>query len=184
MIRTFAIDGSPQSFWGPRAVAVDSGGRVYVADTGYSRIVVFDSQGVFLELIGEPGFGPGQFSEPVGLAVSQGSDLYVADTWNRRVQVFRTTEATQWPIDSWPGDSPDNKPFVAASDQRQVCLSDPEQARILCFTERGEFLLGWETAFSSGSDLWPNGVAFDQSGHPWVTDGRGNSVRRSTPPFP
>jgi len=184
LIDAFSIGGSPQTFWGPRAVAVDLDGRVYVADTGYSRIVVFDSEGDFVEVIGEPGYSRGQFSEPLGLAVSREGDLYVADTWNRRVQVFRDTEAEEWPIEGWLGDSPDNKPFIAVSDEGQVCLSDPGLARILCFTEQGEFLLGWQTLPLSGTDLLPTGVAFDRSGHLWVTDGRGDSVRRFTPPFP
>ena len=32
----------PEAFWGPRDVAVDSKGRVFITDTGNKRVVVFD----------------------------------------------------------------------------------------------------------------------------------------------
>ncbi|HUG33299.1 MAG TPA: flippase activity-associated protein Agl23, partial [Anaerolineales bacterium] len=60
---------SIEYFWGPRGIAVDSLGRVFVADTGNKRIVVFDEDGNYLTEFGSSGFDPGQFDEPVGVAV-------------------------------------------------------------------------------------------------------------------
>src|SRR5207249_499399 len=56
-------------FYGPRAVAVDERGSVYIADTGNKRIVVTDGDGVFLYQWGHGGNEPGAFNEPIGLAV-------------------------------------------------------------------------------------------------------------------
>ena len=41
---------TPDAFWGPRDVAVDDNGHVYVADTGNKRIVVFDTEGQFIRI--------------------------------------------------------------------------------------------------------------------------------------
>ena len=62
--------GSPGGFWGPRAIAVDGAGNLYVTDTGNKRIQVFDPTGVFLGQYGGGGVVEGRFDEPVGLAIT------------------------------------------------------------------------------------------------------------------
>lgn len=70
----------------PRNVTVGPDGRLYVADAGNHRIVVFEDGQVVLEVGGE-GAGAGQFNEPWGVAVDDEA-IYVADTWNHRIQKF------------------------------------------------------------------------------------------------
>ena len=77
----------------PRGVAVRADGTVYVADTGNSRIQVFDAGGAFLGTWGDHGSGAGQFRLPVGVAVSPTGIVYVADPLNHRVQAFCVQQA-------------------------------------------------------------------------------------------
>ncbi len=79
---------APMGFYGPRGVAVDQQGNVYITDTGNKRIVVTDTEGNFKYQWGHVGAGAGQFNEPIGLALDGQGNLYVADTWNGRMQVF------------------------------------------------------------------------------------------------
>ena len=72
----------------PRGVALSPDGEVLVADTGSSRIQVFDAYGKLLLTIGEKGSEPGQLSAPRSVAVGADGRVYVADTGNDRVQVF------------------------------------------------------------------------------------------------
>ena len=55
----------PEAFWGPRGLAFDSQGRLYVTDTGNKRVVVFDANGNAITQFGSGGADPGQFDEPV-----------------------------------------------------------------------------------------------------------------------
>ena len=177
MFGSFGQAESPSAFWGPRAVAVDGQGRVYVADTGNKRVLVFTADGQPVGQIGSPGYASGQLDEPVGVAVGADGRVFVADTWNQRVQVFEEGDpgvflpAAEWSVDAWFGQSLDNKPYLAVSRTGEVCISDPEGYRILCFNQDGEFLRGWgdfgmsETTF----DL-PAGLAFDSQGQVWVVD--------------
>jgi YYY domain-containing protein len=71
----------------PRGAAVDSRGRVWVADFGNSRIRVFDRGGAPLGGWGGRGSGEFGFRELCGVAI-RGDALYVADTWNGRVQAY------------------------------------------------------------------------------------------------
>lgn len=75
-------------FFEPQAVAVDSAGNVYVADTGNHRVQKFDANGKFLVKWGRSGFAQGQFDVPRGLAFTRQGGLLVVDQNNHRVQEF------------------------------------------------------------------------------------------------
>ncbi|OGO13345.1 MAG: hypothetical protein A2Y93_01610 [Chloroflexi bacterium RBG_13_68_17] len=191
MFGTYGTGETATAFWGPRSVAVDSQGRVYVSDTGNKRIVVFDRQGESVGSFGSAGYGPGQLNEPVGVAVGPDDTVYVDDTWNGRIQGFRESEpgvfepVIEWTIDGWYGQSLDNKPYLAVSPDGEVCTSEPEGYRLLCFDPQGVFLTGWGDAGSAVTQFnLPTGVAFDREGHLWVADAGNDRVMRFTPDWP
>ncbi len=76
------------AFKAPRGVSVGAQGRVFVADTGNSRIQILDADGNFLWYFGERGSDPGQLKSPQSVAVGADGRVFVADTGNDRVQVF------------------------------------------------------------------------------------------------
>ena len=90
-------DDSPTSgdgdgeFASPTGVAVDSAGRVYVADWGNHRIQVFSEFGDFIGKWGTQGGADGQFENPFGLAIDDDGHVYVVDANNYRIQVFDVT---------------------------------------------------------------------------------------------
>ena len=178
----------PLGLWGPRGIAVDALGRVYVSDTGNKRIVIFDADGNYLTQIGSPGLQPGQFDEPVGLAFDERGNLYVADTWNQRVQVFiragddlTFTPLAQWDLAAWYGQSLDNKPFIAVDGQGHVFITDPDGGRVLEFTAQGGFVRGWDTtAFATENVSLLTGIAIDAQGRVWVSDAGDNRIMRFT----
>ena len=75
-------------FEGPRGVAVDAAGNVYVADLGNHRVQKFDAQGEFLLAWGKEGKGKGQFLEPFDLAIDSQGNVYVLDSLQQRIQSF------------------------------------------------------------------------------------------------
>jgi uncharacterized protein (TIGR03663 family) len=88
----------PLSFFGPRNVLVLDD-RVYITDTGNSRVVVTDREGNFIQQFGNKGSAAGQMHEPIGLGSDEQGRLYVGDTWNGRVQIFqRAADGTIDPV--------------------------------------------------------------------------------------
>ena len=84
--------GSTESLSGPRGIDVGPDGKVYVADTNNSRIVVYDATGALLNTIGVPTTSTdntlGTLFQPWGVEVADDGTIFVADTWNHRVSAF------------------------------------------------------------------------------------------------
>lgn len=71
----------------PAGVAVGSGGRVWVSDSTWNRLVEFNTSGAQAQVFGSLGSAHGQFTYPTKLEIASGS-LFVADQWGDRVEVF------------------------------------------------------------------------------------------------
>ena len=80
--------GSSLPLSGPRDVAVNMLGDIYIADYGNDRIVKLDSAYNFVDEIG--GFGVSDYSlnGPSALALDNVSNLYVIDSGNKRILRF------------------------------------------------------------------------------------------------
>jgi uncharacterized protein (TIGR03663 family) len=172
-------DGESEVFWGPRDLALDAEGNVYVADTGNKRIQKFTADGEFLAQWGGGGVIPGRFEEPTGLTVDPEGNIYVADTWNRRVQKFSPAlePLAEWPIESWESESVVNKPYLAADERGHVYVGDPEGYRILVFNDQGDFLMSFgQYGFDTASFALPLDLAFDAGGNLYVVDSNNSRI--------
>ncbi|MEJ2758986.1 MAG: NHL repeat-containing protein, partial [Anaerolineales bacterium] len=168
---SYGLTDAPDTFWGPRGVAVDNQGNILVTDTGNKRIIVFNNQGEVLQEFGTVGYQLGEFDEPVGIAVSPiDNTLFVADTWNQRIQTFDYqpdfgyTPISSWDIDGWFGQSLENKPYITADNLNRLLVADPEAGRVLVFANDGTFLstFGDYDQFGENGFGLIGGIASDQ----------------------
>ncbi len=191
----FGQTSDPYGYWGPRGIAVDALGRVYVVDTGNKRVLVYDENGAHLTSFGSGGALAGQFNEPVGIAIDAAGQIYIADTWNQRIQIFvpgldpqapAFYAAALWDFSGWYGQSLDNKPYLAVDAQGNVYVTDPDAGRVLQFDAEGSFVRAWGEEWPGGGRIGvASGVAVDSQGRVWVADARNNLILRFSPPaFP
>jgi hypothetical protein len=123
----FSGDGGPAAsaqFLGPKGVAVDQTGNLFIADTGNRRIRKVSPSGIITTVAGSgtPGFsgdgGPAasaQLNAPTGLAVDGAGNLYIADTGNRRIrEVSKDGTITTVAGDGDLGSSGDGGPATSA----------------------------------------------------------------------
>ena len=98
----YSGDGGPAlaaQFDGPRGVAGDSAGNLYVADDNNNRVRRIDSSGVVSTVAGTgpAGFsgdagpaGSAQLNHPRGVAVDGRGNVFIADTMNARIRMVDT----------------------------------------------------------------------------------------------
>ena len=88
--------GSGAAFNQPQGIAVDSGGTIYIADTGSHTIRKMTSGGAVTTLAGlagNPGSMDGtnsaaRFNSPAGLATDSGGNIYVCDCFNHTIRLI------------------------------------------------------------------------------------------------
>ncbi len=181
---TEPVDG----FWGPRDVAVDAQGRVYVSDTGNKRVRVYDANGQFLFDIGKGGSALGELDEPSGLAIDNNAGLlYVADTWNRRVSVFTLTGTPQFTfaVRGWYEDQ-GNRPYLAIDQTRHLLyVTDPDAGRVLVYDLQGNCVGSFgqpsDKAVDKSQFQTIGGIAVDAEGNVYVSDAAAGRVMKFTP---
>lgn len=148
--------GSAARFYRPIAVAVDSTGSLYVADSDNSTIRKVTSTGVVTTLAGvaggwyaTDGIGTAAgFAIPSGVAVDSSGNLYVSDYYNETIR--KVTSAgmvtTLAGLAGKPGST--------------------------------------DGTGSAARFYWPVGIAVDTVGTVYVADSRNNSIRKGIPPGP
>lgn len=88
-IWSFSYFGEDDFLYMPSDIEVDHvRSLIYIADSGNSRILIFDFDGKLRKIIGREGQGPAEFSRPSGLFIFEDGGLAVADHYNKRIQLF------------------------------------------------------------------------------------------------
>lgn len=86
-VQRFSPDGKAERSWRmpekeagkPVGLTVHPDGRVFVADTHYYRVMVYDRDGNLLAQFGEQGNGDGQFQLPTDVAIDREGFIYVSE---------------------------------------------------------------------------------------------------------
>jgi len=200
-LRQLGVAGQPGSQAGqlnfPRAVAVDTSGNIYVADSGNDRVVVFASDGTFIRSWGSTckldtgegcaGEGRGQFNEPWGIAVGADGSVYVSDTWNHRVQKFTNDGqfVTAWGVfGSTGGELGQEGLFygpraIAVGLDGNISVMDTGNKRIQVFQPDGSFVRQWGGGGVVDGRLdEPVGLAQDGDGRWYVADTWNKRIQR------
>ncbi|MCK4693752.1 MAG: hypothetical protein KAT23_08970, partial [Anaerolineales bacterium] len=74
--------------------------------------------------------------------------------------------------------------FLDVSPSGEVCATDPDGYRVLCFTPEGDFLFGWGDYGDSESQFnKPSGLSFDSEGRLWLVDSKNGRLIRFNPEF-
>jgi sugar lactone lactonase YvrE len=175
-------------FYGAYGIAVDSAGRIYVADTYNARIVrIDDMNGINWTSFGARGSDIGQFLNPMAVSIDGAGAIYVMDTGNNRLVRMDDMTGANWTtfsgIGSGVGQFAQYAAPVAFDAGGRIYVADAGNRRIVRMDDMDG--TNWTTLtqspvmngyiFSFGS---PIGVAVDAAGSIYVADTYQPSVVR------
>jgi sugar lactone lactonase YvrE len=204
---TDSTGGTP-SFNSPQAVATDSAGNVYVADTGNHSIRMITPAGAVSTLAGTAGV-PGsfnatgilaRFNSPQGVATDSAGNVYVADTGNhtiRKIVIATGVVTTLAGTAGTPGfadatgvlASFDHPSGIATDSTGNVFVADTYNNTIRKITA------GVVTTFAGTAGLpgsangsgatarfnFPQAIAIDSTNNIYVADTGNHTIRKITP---
>ena len=158
----------------PRGLALDAGGKLYIADSYNHRIVIYDTQSGFVTNWGGPasGSGLGQFSQPMAVAVDPNTNVFVADTANNRVQ-RRSAATGTW--SEWAGIG--NPWDIAIDWQTNLYVAEFYSNRVLKITPSGLRSTFVSNGFADGLVRSPGGVTIDAYNNIVISDFPGGQGR-------
>ncbi len=172
----------------PYGVALDSGGHLWITESGAnSQVYEMTSTGEVLNQFGTQGTGSGQFKVPHGIAVDAKGNVWVADWGNGRIQEFSSSGTL---IRMVGKEGTGNGEFkdpngVALDASGNVWVGDAGNNRVQEFTSEGVFVRKFGSSGTGEGQFATSGIApedgmwlaFDASGHLWVTDSGNNRVQ-------
>jgi DNA-binding beta-propeller fold protein YncE len=194
-IQVFGPDGRFRGSWllpdfevgYPEGLTVTPDGRLLVADTHYSRVLVYDASGELAFTFGAHGEEPGQFIYPLAVAVDDEGHIFVAEYGGRndRIQVFTADGKFIRQLGSWgrePGQfqRPSGIDFDAAGN---LYVADGVNHRVQKIAPDGTATVWGGTADQDGTGLFnfPYDVQVAPDGTVHVAEFGNSRLQRFSP---
>jgi DNA-binding beta-propeller fold protein YncE len=190
-IQRFSADGEYHTGWRmpewnngkPTGLYVDPfKGLVWVADTHYARVIVFDRDGREQFRFGERGEGPGQFIFPTNVALDRDGYIYVGEYGgNDRISKFSPDRKYILSFaEKNSGDGWVERPTTLAFDGDDVLwVADACHHRICRFDRNGRLLSAFGSAGMAPDKLnYPYALALEKGGTLLVADRCNNRLVR------
>jgi sugar lactone lactonase YvrE len=167
-------------FYGANSIALDSRGRIYVADTYNGRVVrIDDFNGTNWTTFGVWGSGVGQFMDLAGISIDASGRIYVMDTGNNRLVRIDDMNGTNWTaitgLGSGVGQFAQFSAPVAFDSSGRIYVADTGNRRIVRMDDMNA--TNWVTLTQSPningyiySMQSPIGVAVDPAGRIYIAD--------------
>lgn len=151
-IQRFSLDGEPQTAWSipdhemglPTGITLAPDGRLFIADTHYYRVLVYNQEGQELMRFGSYGTEPGQFIYTTHVALGPEGRIYVSESGgNDRVQVFDAEGEFLFTFGSFGSKRGQfNRPqsMVFNPEMTELYIADACNHRIAVYSPDGELL--------------------------------------------
>jgi sugar lactone lactonase YvrE len=138
------------------SIAVDPSGRVYVSDSGNSRIQVFSPSGRYLRSVGGFGRATGKFLWPFDVAVDAHGDIYVSDDRAATLTKLAPDGAPLWRVGGLHEKSTDLKGhqhFQGFDARGRLVTTNDDEGLVLYLRANGTVAGGFGSPSSGGHEF-------------------------------
>jgi len=165
----------------PTGMAFDGQGNLLVADTHYSRVLVFDREGKEVTRFGSNGTGDGQFLLPTDVAVDKEGNVFVGE-YGGNDRISRFTPDYRFVLSfagEASGDAALARPSSMVFDGEQTLwVADTVHHRICRFDRDGTLLAQFGTMGGAPGQLrYPRGLSVCPDGTLLVTEYGNNRLQ-------
>ncbi|HYM77134.1 MAG TPA: hypothetical protein VE377_14265 [Candidatus Dormibacteraeota bacterium] len=210
-ISGYSGDGGPAtqaSLGSPYAVAVDSSGKLYIADTSFYVVRSVDASGIIHTAAGNGTYGfsgdggpatSAQLAGPTGVATDGSGNLYIADSGNDRIRkVDSSGKITTWAGNGTSGNGGSGGPatgaalgitsgvllsggklYISASDNIWYVDQSTQIINLIAGNANGSGGFNGDGLPALSTSFFnPGGMALDHSGNLLIADSSNNRIRR------
>jgi len=164
----------------PTDVAVDSKGRIFVADGANDRVLQFAPDGKLEQAITDP--GNQKLNRPVGITIDSADQLWIADTGNHRLIVLAPDGLQATPITPLQIDNaypPNPTDLAVTPDRKRTYVVDNTHHRILV---RDNHTRQWSSLGAPGQAIgqfqYPFMISIGLDNDVYVSETIGTRVQR------
>lgn len=152
----------------PYGVFAAPDGRIYVADSGWRKILVFDTRQGRFSMLGVD--GPGALAGPMGVTVDKSGRVYVTDTILRKCLVY--DQEGRFLLSIGDLNRLERPVGVAVNDAlKRVYIADTRKHQIFVYDFEGNFLFEFgKRGAEDGEFNFPANLFIDAAGKVYVTD--------------
>jgi DNA-binding beta-propeller fold protein YncE len=164
----------------PVGLTVGPDSNLYVPDTHYHRVLVYNARGEVLRQWGSRGTGPGQFIYPTDIAFDSKGNIFVSEYGdNDRIQVFDPFGKYLYEFGRFGNaDGEFSRPQSMVIDGDLVYVTDSCNHRIAVFKTDGTFVRNMGKVGSNlGEFRFPYGLDIDRTGRLIVCEFGNNRVQ-------
>jgi len=154
----------------PSGVALDSQGRIFVADTSKNRVAVFDQGGNYVTQFGDPGKEEFQLRHPISVATAPDGRVFVLSKTLKKIVVYNSLfqPMNEIGFDDWPLSMTIHDQKLYVTTRGGIMIGDLEGNLITTYGKRGR---------APGEFQYPSGITIDQDGNLYVADSQNYRVQ-------
>lgn len=168
----------------PVGISVGPDGNIWVPDTHYHRVIVYDPTGKEIRRFGKMGNGPGEFIYTTDIAFDNKGRVFVAEYGEHdRIQVFDINGNYQYEFGKFgQGDGEFSRPQSIVIVHDLLYIADACNHRIVVFTTDGKWVKNiGKVGTAAGEFRFPYGIDVSDGGQLIVTEFGNNRVQKIDP---
>ena len=154
----------------PTGLSIDQG-RLYVADPGRQKVLIFDLKGTYIGEFGQRGVGDGEFNYPIDVVGV--NSLYVVDALNYRIQEFDPGGkfASKFGRQGNAAGLLASPKSVALDSDGNIYVTDALMDNFQIFDKQGQLMLVvGQQGVSNGRFMSPGGITIDDKDNIYIVD--------------